>query len=162
MKLTIEEIAPYLPYGLKGNYQLSDVVPDAKSELRNKELRSDNVDFFIQYATPILRKLDLTIPVTIDSVEIVPIVELAKIALPGDEWKINSYGACFNGEDIFGHNKNNFYCTDVENLCSVHIFNQLQLFQWLFKNKFDVFGLIDKGLAIDASTLQENPYNQQQ
>lgn len=31
--------------------------------------------------------------------------------------------------------------------------DKLALFNWLFKEKFDVFGLIDKGLAIDINTL---------
>ena len=55
--LTTVFLAPYLPYNLKGNYLLSDVVPETKYELRNKLLTTDNFDFFLKYAKPILRPI---------------------------------------------------------------------------------------------------------
>jgi hypothetical protein len=35
---------------------------------------------------------------------------------------------------------------------------QLQLFKKLFEWKIDIFGLIEKGLAVDVNTLETNPY----
>lgn len=46
MKLELKHISPYLPYGLKGNYLLSDVVPTTKDELRDKLLTLDSVKLF--------------------------------------------------------------------------------------------------------------------
>jgi alanyl-tRNA synthetase len=42
---------------------------------------------------------------------------------------------------------------DVEDLSSVNLLHYMVVFEKLFKMHFDVFGLIDKGLAIDINTL---------
>lgn len=78
-KLTLQQLAVYLPYKLKGNFEVSEVVPEAKYELREKELRIDNVDFFLKYATPILYPIScLTNEITHKGETFVPVVELAK------------------------------------------------------------------------------------
>lgn len=127
-KLKLKHLAPYLPYKLKGNYEVSEVVPSAKFELRNKELRTDNVDFFLNYAKPILRPLsDLTKEIEVNGEKFVPI-----------EYFLGDDGD--NILNAFNHNKN----SDVIEYVLV-----LKLLEW----HFDIYGLIEKGLAINKNTL---------
>ena len=116
MELELKHLAPYLPYGLKGNYEVSEVVPSAKFELRNKELRTDNIDFFLSFAKPILR----------------PISDLKKNEFP---FKLGTY-------------TQNFKFT-LEN-------TEYQFIERMIELHFDVFGLIEKGLAIDINTLPQS------
>lgn len=137
--LTIKHLAPYLPYELKGNYEVSEVVPSAKFELRNKELRTDNIDFFLNYAKPILRPLSC----------------LTK------EIEVN--GEKFSPYDWFEQHEENDYFAD--NIWIQYLFNyekddiiKLDLIPYgvmekLFEWHFDVFGLIEKGLAISYNDL---------
>jgi hypothetical protein len=119
--LELKHLAPYLPYGLKGNYEVSEVVPSAKFELRKKELRTDNIDFFLSYAKPILRPLsDLTKEIEVNGKKFIPIEELdMDISFTSDLLFLVTYG-------------------DVEKLLEWH---------------FDVFELIQKGLAVDINTI---------
>lgn len=139
-KLTIEHIAPYLAYGLDGQFKLSDVVDIAKNrrdEVRDKTLTVHNVDFFIKYCKPILRPLS-------DLFEWVDYNDghgLVKIGYKygivkddhGDYCEVVDAGQCESPKAYIPLNCYNF---------------------WLFKHHFDVFGLIDKGLAIDINTLK--------
>jgi hypothetical protein len=119
--LELKHLAPYLPYRLKGNYEVSEVVPSAKFELRNKELRNDNIDFFLSYAKPILRPLsDLTKEIEVNEKKFIPIEELdMDIPFTSDLLFLVTYG-------------------DVQKLLEWH---------------FDVFELIQKGLAVDINTI---------
>lgn len=127
-KLKLKHLAPYLPYKLKGNYEVSEVVPSAKFELRNKELRTDNVDFFLNYAKPILRPLsDLTKEIEVNGEKFVPI-----------EYFLGDDGD--NILNAFNHNKN----SDVIEYVLV-----LKLLEW----HFDIYGLIEKGLAVDKNKI---------
>lgn len=42
---------------------------------------------------------------------------------------------------------------DLTGYCELYISTTLELIQWLYKNHFDIYGLIPKGLAIDATGL---------
>ena len=137
MKLELKHLAPYLPYGLNGDYQVKDVNENAPSEIRKKKLRSDNVDFFLDFCKPILRPLsDLT----------------------------NNYDTIINElEDVInGDNFDFSFLEDLSFRINPHYeyermfitFEQREkirnkLFEW----HFDVFGLIKQGLAIDMFTL---------
>lgn len=109
----------------------------------------------------LLLPMDLSKPIIVDGKEIIPIVELAKIAFPNEKiWTIESEEegivSCMDFD--FGYISNSFKSSGYM-YKSVHVPSQLILFQWLLKHKFDVFGLIEKGLAIDANTLTTNPYD---
>lgn len=56
-KLKLEEIANYIPFGLKGDFNVRHVQPTAPDEIREKELTADNVRFFITYCKPKLMPL---------------------------------------------------------------------------------------------------------
>jgi len=122
MKLEIKHLAGYLPYGLKGNYLLSNVVNTSKDELRDKLLTIDNVKFFLDYATPILR----------------PLSDLTK-----EEW--NSV----------------FVDSDIDNILSIYQSDkhlgcvEYYLVNILLSHHFDIYGLIENGLAIDINTLEK-------
>lgn len=201
-KLTLEHIAPYLPYRLKVQYEgitngkeIKDYDCEFKRECENDLFYDTREDYkppqkvigskigFIKkvctylhhvtyhigikglqthYSTekfkPILRPMDLTKPIIVDGKEIIPILELANIYQKQD-WELTHEGFAIN-EDLseeFGIRHGCFSVMD--NTYDLLSLNQLPLFQWLFKHKFDVFNLIPQNLAIDVNTLTTNPYN---
>lgn len=127
MKQDFKKIVPYLPYELKGNYLLSDVVTGSKDELRGKLLTVDNVEFFLKYATPILRPLlDLTKEIEVNGEKFVPIERLSD--------------NCQLGHKLFGLN----------NYLDLKVADYFKLLEW----HFDIFGMISEGLAIDINTIE--------
>lgn len=154
-KLTIQQIAPYIPYGLEGNYLLSDVVPTYKDELRGKKLTLDNVDFFIKYATPILHPIScLTKTIQHEGREFIPIVELAKIAFPDRYWEIDGNGVA--KAEYIDDPIQFWYSHMVKGFCNnwkPYTPNQYQLFQKLAEWHINFVG-IPEGLYIDKNTLK--------
>lgn len=100
----------------------------------------------------------------------VPIVELAKITgwLTIQDWKVShrivdGFFTCgvrwFDEEDekyyVFGWDEENGFGMHEKPSRDIHFVpNQLKLFTYLFENHFDVFGLIDKGLALDKTKIK--------
>jgi len=113
---------------------------------------------------PMLRPLDLTKPITVDGIEIVPIVELAKIAYPNEsdyrlitnigkpddtsEAIINKYDGFYFG---YNHKTKCFYWRTVNGLGNGSAQNANALFQWLYKHHFDLENLIEQGLAVELT-----------
>lgn len=127
--LTTVFLAPYLPYGLKGNYLLSDVVPEAKYELRNKELTTDNFDFFLKYAKPILRPIE----------EVEKYFEKLYGSLEHQD--VTDY---FDADFLASHD--NIEIEEIQLLEAEQMpYGTLKV---LLKHHFDVFDLISQGLAI--------------
>ena len=137
--LTTVFLAPYLPYDLKGNYLVSDVVPEAKYELRNKLLTTDNFNFFLKYAKPILKPLS-------DLID--------NILEDGNDENYELYlqlSELLNTNDCTHFVKalidNKYYAVDVR------LWNDIE--EWLNKNHFDwKFNLIEKGLAISIHDVE--------
>jgi len=142
----------------------------------------EGASFSIENCKPILRPMDLTKPITIDGKEVIPLQELALIVhgFGRREWKNRlksmsiknikhsnieqslSYNDVGAGRKKFAYNfgwKGFLLSADNGVSYPLHINDQLALFKWLYANKFDVDGLIEKGLAIDVNTLEINPYN---
>jgi len=161
MTLQLEHIQGYLAHGLKvisgnGKSLIRDVVFEHQKNLTT--ITVNNLVSGIGHK-PILRKLDLTKIITVNGVEIIPLLELAEIHDPNSEWNLNDmYPFVYSMSYEFQFIEGNFYMNDNSDE-SRGINNQLQLFKWLYANKFDVEGLVDAGLAIDAHTLETNPYN---
>lgn len=152
-KLTLEHIASFVPHGLKVN------TPAGLRQVHgyvNNKIQLRDGECLINYCVPILRKMDLTKSITIDGVEKIPIRVLAEIAFPSYNW--NNKGFAKNNTKHFYFSKGSFFMK-VGTTTRVGSPNQLALFQWLYAHKFDIFGLIEKDLAIDADTLDVNPYN---
>jgi len=176
MKLQLENIQGYLAHGLKvknlnpfndysggkeiltidGTYYL---YPESKEPIFSMSFKEYSTGKSFDSCTPILRKLELTKIIKVKGVEIIPIVELAKIAFPLQNWELGVYVAVaeYIKDDIHF-----WYVNSVKSFSNnfkIYTPNQLQLFKWLYANLYDVDGLIDAGLAIDADTLEINPYN---
>ena len=185
--LTLEHLAPYLPYGLKfidskGTiFEMDGLFKDLA--IHFKETNRLDYFHFCPQIKPILRPLsDLAKEIEHNGEKFVPIVELAKIH--GVEFDIKQIKNEFNTivcySEITLHPTDNtpfardFFELDLEDCCfdfGFEIFgidatdiietsffpvrNQLKLFNKLFELHFDVFGLIEQGLAIDINTLEK-------
>ena len=117
--ITLEQIAPYLPYGLKYDFNVHDLHPKAPKETRVKTLYGDNIDFCLKHYRKLhLHSLDkLTEPIRVegynDGKEFVPIIEIE--------------------ENHYQHFEEMQYILEDErwlNQCS-HLFVKL-LYQWHF------------------------------
>ena len=130
MKLTIKELAPYLPYGLKYDYK------GTIYELHT--LKNDttlNLLFDGKICKPILRPLsNLTKEIEINGLKVIAITELLK-------------DSCFNTDIITFKEQ----CKYEEALIFDLSYRHSQI---LLSFHFDIFGLIEKNLAIDINTLK--------
>lgn len=178
----IEHILPYFAYCLMVQVESVDgieILPITAIQRKDGTdiIQVSNTDYYPDADDNefniklILRKMDLQKSIIVDGEELIPIVELAKLAFPedGDVWIIPKHPKnCVintNNSDYWFEYDNGFQAGESEDftdrgiLVPRRILNQLCLLKWLFKHKFDVFGHIEKGLAIDVDTLQVNPYN---
>lgn len=170
--LTLENICPYLPYGLKIDTSYYDDEYSVVVGFNDYNLitwdgqwastygKKIEQEYSIEHVKPILRPMNLTKSIVVDGKEIIPIVELAEICCKTNDWALwngkAQRGGYMNSE-MFSYQSNNFYRWDSDG--PNHVENQIVLFQKLAEWKIDFMGLIEKGLAIDAYTLDVNPYN---
>lgn len=178
MKLELKHICGYLPYGLKAittcvSYKNPSVgIVDYWSIHGNVEneisILADHGYYLceIKDCKPILRPMS-DLYKEIDGA--VHIVELAKIATSktlsdkGDwelgneyDWFGNAFRVVRNSFSLaifYYHEKTqsfHFSSNGVE----IHA-SRLRLFNYLFEHHFDIYGLIDKGLAIDINSLSQ-------
>lgn len=184
MELELKHLAPYLPYGLKFEhveYDYSDKVNHniTKMESLSADLitfedcsdyyfDADNCDGYNPTVVPILLPMSSLYTEMEDGK--VHIVELAKIATGVQDWEVIEYQPTFGSRKIkfkpylIAYNKEysfrfflrdkDFYLYDVDVARECTHQNQLDLFTYLFENHFDVFGLIDKGLALDKTKIK--------
>jgi hypothetical protein len=138
-KLTIEHLAPYLPYGLKfGSISKSNII------LQHGTISIDTNRLFGHVSMidgdkykPILHPLsDLTKEIEVNGERFVPRGMLGNLL--ASKLLLIEWESCLHRFDL---NKN------FDRL--PYIFTQ-KLFEW----HFDVFGFIEKSLAIDINTLQ--------
>lgn len=147
MRLTLEHLAPRLPYGLKlhtkfeeigtlnGLYNvvekpvsMFDVVKSASSKLEDVK--------------PILRPLsDLTKLIEHRGEKFIPIDDLGNITT------LDYEDGVLRQAEVDGE----MYETEIKYLCYAQV-------QDLYKWHFDTDNLIEQGLAIDVNTLDKNPY----
>ena len=171
MKLELKHLAPYLPYKV--------LVGDGRTPF---ELTEHNFTNVFKYLTTIyLHPLsDLTKEIEVNGEKLVPMVELAKILnLKGEifdnddclsfGWDEN-YGDDMQGYCIGWNSKGKFfgvgYSEDVFGIDFEKYDNgndkmlyelpfTYDCFQKLLEWHFDIFGLIENGLAIDINTLNK-------
>lgn len=141
-KLTIEEVAPYLPYGLKA-------ISDRTKEVRNVTLLHFTYDTetvghnHLIYEGLILDKhKPLLYPLSHLTNEMLRI-EMSRI-----------------GQSAYIDYTTKERKEYIEKYSYDLWLNKLpySIVQYLFKNKYDVFNLIDRNLAIDVTKLETNPY----
>ena len=157
-KLELKDIAGYLPYGLMGIFRNMNEPVFYTTGIKSFNGR---LEVTINEDTkPILRPLsDLYKTITHNGKEIVPIVELAKIAIGSNKTSFNTGDevVCVEGFVFFYH-KNGFNIRLVLGESEVSVHNQYQLFDYLNELKIDYRGLIDAGLAVSVYDLENNPY----
>ena len=146
MKLELKHIAPYLPYGLKfRNGKEFDVVTGIDNNTVISLFRGHLANFTsIEEIKPILRPLsDLTKEIEVDGKRFVPI-DIFEIS---DSENADEYD--------FGNVK---LIRSLRILANYGIVNDVKylpygVIQLLLSWHFDLFGLIEKGLAVDINTL---------
>lgn len=192
-KLTLREIAPYLPYGLQFatlNDDTNEYYIDANRYILNFGGLNGVANICMaNYSRPlykiILRPLsDLTKEIEINGKRFTPLIELYRCS---NEYNYNedldyefidSWGAKGNILKVFHNRKKNEYTEFVFSKLSfrkdrIHskgsyvfgmnlphnirvnskLYNNHKLYNLLYIWHFDIFGLIEKGLAIDINTL---------
>lgn len=127
MKLEIKHLAPYLPYGIEMRYNKSGY-PDVKMTNLNVPGFENGINF-----KPILRPLsDLTKEITHNWERFIPATVL---------WDYNP-----NSNDMDDLINQDW----IKSMGTVDIKNmEYQTVEKLFEWHFDVFGLIEQGLAIE-------------
>ena len=155
-ELELKHLAPYLPYGLSFSVNLNDVRDNFPDELRTLKLAETNIDLALKIGKPILRPLS--------SITIEEAYELGVIITSEADMEDIEVGV--GGIDVFGEYYTVVrYQDKVDEEYSFMIqFSPIgvvgidlipyKAYEWLFKNHFDVFGLIEKGLAIEKTTFK--------
>jgi len=152
MKLELKHLAPYLPYGLNGRFTLSEVIQlssSQKDEIRDKKLIAENVNFFLNYCTPILRPLsDLQDELTDIFIEVYSSkddVWLSKMSKKGNQV------LSWSNDNGFGLNTAS---GEVQIFKNHELVMPYKMIEGAFKRHIDINKLIEKGLAIDKNTLK--------
>lgn len=161
----IEYLAGYLPFKLKMQY-IGQGRP-FRGTKKVEELNIQNIELlmFSNHRKPILRPLsDTTKEIEVNGVKFVPIIKLTKIAhgyrfiehvIVSDNFMnvdYFKYGEHFKFSISQGLKFINIY-NNSENKY-IPISNLSKLLQKLHEWHFDIYGLIEKGLAIDINTLK--------
>lgn len=173
--IPLEELSIFLPYDLTA-YGASNICTihsmskEYISFFNGICLQECSYEYFFSGYTLLVHPLSrITEEIEVNGENIIPLVELAKIAdcdTSDSNPKFfndgNIFGVRFNIEnddddfiyEVFAYDEyNNFgkhkrtYEQKPINSEISHCPNQLQLFQWLSKHHFDIFGWIDKNLA---------------
>lgn len=158
MKLELKHLAPYLPYGLTVLYQdtVSDFYEIEMIGLENGFVIDDNTSYGFGDVKPILRPLsDLTKEIECDGSKFYPIGKLhnSSYRRNGKTCK-GEYELTEEVRNIITTKKHSFahgVKIDLNKLDN----NESWIINYLLKWHFDVFGLIEEGLAIDINTLKQ-------
>ncbi len=166
-KLELKHLAPYLPYGIKvipEEWVVNDFwqnkkviltgfqIDDDRAIFKHRDLMNDRnplgiVSFKIEECQPILRPLsDLTEDTLHDFFKSNLSNYISLVTDTNDNGVIEA--------DLMGLNGDNTTYTVIFNTSNVSLFPQ-GVFEYLLENHFDVFRLIDQGLAIDANTINK-------
>jgi hypothetical protein len=75
------------------------------------------------------------------------------------DWYNEKYATKIDGLEHYSFENDFILFGTIEPTEVTEIINMpYQAYQLLFKMKIDIFGLIEKGLAVDVNTLETNPY----
>ena len=135
MKLTIKELAPYLPYGLKIRMFLYNF-GDCEITMGLKNIEPDKIfNKDLEQLPPTEPLKEVGISVVLSDSFIKPILR------PLSDLTTNAFIFKKDLEHIKLHNE--------------VITMRYYVVEYLFQNHYDVFGLIEQNLAIDINTLKE-------
>lgn len=161
--VSIHDLWGYIPYGLAFQFpdQMVDfLVPPSSGHLplTGGFVRRGG-SFSLSDVRPILRPMSfLSKPIRdfdyrVDS--FIPAVELAMYrfpAIPEDDWVVKDRGSYVVVNAFTSHGRVSCYIGPNESMPK-------GCFDLLYRWRFDVGGLIGRGLAVDADTLDCNPYS---
>jgi len=141
-KLELKHLAGYLPYGLKGINEMHGFKTDIKCIQTDGDIVHSFGKSPIRFIKPILRPLSyLNKEIEVNEEKFVPIDRLF-----GSAYRIQGfkhYLNIFNGGFELTMTKENRT-----------IYADFNMYQKLFEWHFDIYGLIEKGLAIDINTIK--------
>lgn len=137
-KLTLEHLAPYLPYGLKY------VSPEYKAISMFDISKGETVETMSAISMVAMTKINKYKPL------LYPISKLTQeIEHNGKKFiPIDSINNLYPEYPLFIED-NSIFITDSCDLNMLEIHEVYKLYQKLFEWHFDIFGLIEKGLAIE-------------
>jgi len=151
MKLELKHLAPYLTYGLSFSLNLNDVRDNFPDELRTLKLAEISIDLALKVGKPILRPLSSMTKEEAYEFGVILIGEadmedkevgIGKMVLMGSIYPTIMYQDKENEDYSI---MIQFSSTGISGMDLI----PYDAYEWLFKNHFDVFRLIDKGLAIE-------------
>ena len=153
-KLELKHIAPYLPYGLKTKYFLSDAIvlnEGQPEDIRDKNLTSDNVNFVLSFCKPILYPLSwLTKEIECNDSQFIPSKTLMRLSRNDNfEYSLTFAFIRMLKLDIEQGNERDL----INDLNNAPYWVIQKLIEW----HFNVFNLPEH-LYIDKSTLKDNGY----
>jgi len=163
MKLELKHLKNYLGTGLKGVIADDGIVRELhglyKYTLQVIPSKHGFTHCVHEYFKPLLLPLSALIEPMEDGS--VPIVDLAKMLYSEISWT-GKFKLVDNEVHFDSYESFNLFWYDYESkefmvrMYETDSFpeNQLQLFEYLFANHFDVYGLIPAGLAIDKRTIK--------
>ncbi len=139
-KLTIKHIAPYLDYGLQ--FAFLDDIDGDKGTLTGLLMFGDtpNVQLKFRGSTGLFDYEDVK-PI------LRPLSDLTK-----EEFK--NINHCDDEYEIKFEN-NHAFIVDICDINWNEVSRMHEILEWLFEKHFDIFRLIEKGLAIDINTLNK-------
>lgn len=159
MKLELKHLAGYLPYGLKAEFADYDDIEDTEIltvlslEIGSEEdfIVNQYSSFFFQFK-PILRPLsDLTKEIKVNGEKFVPIDVI------GEDIDLNLCDNDYVSDwDEKGGNFLNYIDEFIQRVYNNHHldFMPFGFIQKLLEWHFDIYGLIENGLAIDINTIK--------
>ncbi len=161
MNLELKHLAPYFPYELMGYVNNKKVV--LESLFKNSLSTSPKLHGFkyteFKDFKPVLRPLfDLYLNINHNGEVLLPINILANIGGMSscqddiNQWITNTFDYQNNGFYIESYDSG--YRFDYASTDYLIVPNQLEMFQKLYEWHFDIFGLIEAGLAIDINTIK--------
>lgn len=152
MKLELKHLAPYLPFELKLYQPVKGNTYKNGGYYRKRKMTVNNVINTIsrqERIKPILRPISDLLD---ESKEYFKIIKRKSL------W-MDCQNSSYSDFEIQCHELiNNTGCISIsvnfkrddENISLGFVYND---YQWLLENHFDIFGLIEKGLAIDINTI---------
>ena len=140
MKLELKHLAPYLLTKLK----VKDLYENS-----TRILMGINKNHTEPIKVALVGK-DLAVSRTLEEIKPIlrPLSDLDKLNKEFETESTHGIGLCFNNDGI--KNLDDIWLSYQVSCAS----DFLPIFEYLFKNHFDVFGLIEKGIAIDINTLK--------
>lgn len=165
MKLELNHLTPYLPYGLMVNVNDSDLgIEDFTGEISSWEYYNTRFNVWSEYELeshkvsiesikPILRPIHaITEEEALQLLDLCAAVKCYDVRINKCSPDISISGSTGKYEFVVFINHKKTHAKIHRKGCVRGVSLAYDVYEWLFKNHFDVFGLIDKGLALEKQS----------